>query len=344
MAVTAYPWGSLEPVSRGATRAAVRAGRALRASAAELGHALSDLLELSAELVVKRLELGHVPALSQTPWLGGSGLAIGLTAEPAMATFLASRVLRQREPLTDPREPLSAPLLGLVSALAVEAARKSGLTLSLLGAAPIGDEALIVDAALVLDGRPYGLRAYVVGYAPPADEPSLHALGELVLRVPLVIATTTLQPSELVTLEVGAALLLPPEAGLGEAGPTRGVLVAPASERGIEVQLRPDGRLVVGGVTEARLTVERERPTGDEGETLTDVLLDTPVVVRVELGAVSMSARELAQLGPGDIIETAQRIAEPVVLRVSGREVGRGELVNVDGQVGVRIQKLYEVT
>ncbi len=83
---------------------------------------------------------------------------------------------------------------------------------------------------------------------------------------------------------------------------------------------------------------EPEGPT--EGETLSDVLLDAPLVVRIELGAVSMTAREWAGLGPGDVIETAQRVAEPVVLRVAGREVGRGELVNVDGQVGVRIQKL----
>jgi flagellar motor switch protein FliM len=90
--------------------------------------------------------------------------------------------------------------------------------------------------------------------------------------------------------------------------------------------------------------LERDNPSPNEGETLTDVLLETPVVVRVELGAVSMSAREWARLGSGDVIETGQRIAEPVVLRIAGREVGRGELVNVDGQVGVRIQKLYEAT
>jgi flagellar motor switch protein FliM len=72
------------------------------------------------------------------------------------------------------------------------------------------------------------------------------------------------------------------------------------------------------------------------------VLLETPIVVRVELGSISMTAREWARLGPGDVIETSQRIAEPVVLRVAGREVARGELVNVDGQVGVRIQKLYD--
>ena len=108
------------------------------------------------------------------------------------------------------------------------------------------------------------------------------------------------------------------------------------------VQLNADGRLVLGEPVEARLSVERDKSTPNEGETLTDVLLDTPVVVRVELGAVSMSAREWARLGTGDVIETGQRIAEPVVLRIAGREVGRGELVNVDGQVGVRIQKLYE--
>jgi type III secretion system YscQ/HrcQ family protein len=173
----------------------------------------------------------------------------------------------------------------------------------------------------------------------------LEALGPLTLRLPLVIGAVTLERRELLSLEEGGALLLGDTPLINATGATvtgRGVLVAPLGERGITVELRPDGRLVVGESTEARLSVEPEETREPDGETLTDVLLDTPVVVRVELGAVSMSAREWAQLGPGDVIETAQRIAEPVVLRVAGREVGRGELVNVDGQVGVRIQKLYE--
>jgi flagellar motor switch/type III secretory pathway protein FliN len=73
---------------------------------------------------------------------------------------------------------------------------------------------------------------------------------------------------------------------------------------------------------------------------LTDAVLDSPVVVRVEVGAVSMSAREWAELAPGDVIETGRRIAEPVVLRVAGREVARGELVNLEGELGVRIREL----
>ena len=78
--------------------------------------------------------------------------------------------------------------------------------------------------------------------------------------------------------------------------------------------------------------------TGDD--TLTDAVLEAPVVVRVELGQVSMPASDWAKLRPGDVIETGQRIAEPVVLRIAGRAVARGELVDVDGELGVRIQEL----
>ena len=345
MAVSAYPWGALEPVSRAAARVSAPARQAVRVTTFALGRALTDLLELPSELVVKRVQLGHVPALSQIVWLSQAGLSVGLLAEPALASFLAARVLRRQEPLADPREPMSAPLAGLLAALSVETARRSGLALSVLGAAPIGEEGLVIDATLLLEGRPFAVTSYVVGASAVAPaEPSLGRLGELTLRIPLVIASIALERRDLLSLEVGGALLAPTDAGIPLDGPERGILVAPQSERGVSVELRPDGRVVLGASAEARLTVEREPASNAEGETLTDALLDTPVVVRVELGAVSMSAREWARLGPGDVIETAQRIAEPVVLRVAGREVGRGELVNVDGQVGVRIQKLYEGT
>ena len=67
---------------------------------------------------------------------------------------------------------------------------------------------------------------------------------------------------------------------------------------------------------------------------------DRLMMVRIEIGAVSMTAREWAELGPGDVIESGRRIAEPVVLRVAGREVARGELVNLEGELGVRIREL----
>lgn len=312
---------------------------------------MSELLELPCEVVVRRSRLGKAETTSLAIWLSGEGLQLGVEAEPALATFLASRVLRRSEPLTDPRKPLSPALAGLLAALCVEIARRCGARaplrlveepLQLTGAPALADEATLVDATVILEGRPFSVRVLVllgIGFCP--EEPPLSALGPLLLELPLVVASLTLERSELSALEVGAALLPPPEAALTPNGLGRGVLASALSERGIAVEIRADGRLVVGEVVDARLNVEREKPGQTDGETLTDVLLEAPLVVRIELGAVSMTAREWAGLGPGDVIETAQRIAAPVVLRVAGREVGRGELVNVDGQVGVRIQKLF---
>ena len=65
-------------------------------------------------------------------------------------------------------------------------------------------------------------------------------------------------------------------------------------------------------------------------------------MVRVEVASVTLTAREWAKLGPGDVIETGVPLAEPVVLRVGGREVARGELVSVDGELGVRIREIVD--
>lgn len=340
---SAYPWGALEPVSRAAVQVATSARQALRVTGERAAAAVGELLELPCEIVVRRSQLGRVPALGQTLWLSHDTLALGALAEPALAAFLAARVLRRSEPLSDPREPFSPALAGVLAALAVETARRCGVSTALLGTAPVGEEALVADVTLLLDGRPFSLTLYVVGaLAAKLEEPSLEQLGELTLRVPVVVGSVALERQELLGLEVGGALLFQAGASIDAHAVGHGVLVGPHSERGIRVELQPSGRLVVGEATEARLSVEQSKASANEGETLTDVLLETPVVVRVELGSVSMSARDWARLGPGDVIETAQRIAEPVVLRIAGREVGRGELVNVDGQVGVRIQKLYE--
>jgi flagellar motor switch/type III secretory pathway protein FliN len=77
-----------------------------------------------------------------------------------------------------------------------------------------------------------------------------------------------------------------------------------------------------------------------ERSSIEEAVLDAPIVVRVEVGAVSMTAAEWARLRAGDVIETGRRLNEPVVLRVAGREVARGELCDIEGELGVRIREL----
>jgi flagellar motor switch/type III secretory pathway protein FliN len=72
-------------------------------------------------------------------------------------------------------------------------------------------------------------------------------------------------------------------------------------------------------------------------EATAEALGDAPVVVRVEVGTAQMLAREWAELCPGDVVTLGRKLGEPVILRAGGVEIARGELVQVDGEVGVRI-------
>jgi len=62
--------------------------------------------------------------------------------------------------------------------------------------------------------------------------------------------------------------------------------------------------------------------------------------VRVEIGAISLPAKDWAQLRPGDILETSQPVGSEVTLRVAGKAIALGELLNIEGELGVRITKL----
>jgi flagellar motor switch/type III secretory pathway protein FliN len=117
----------------------------------------------------------------------------------------------------------------------------------------------------------------------------------------------------------------------------------------VRVDLAPDGTIVVGDDSVV-LEVDLENGSFSEGSkmsskddgsnALVEAALDAPVLVRIEIGSVSMTAREWSALRPGDVIESGRRVSEPVVLRVAGREVARGELVDVEGEIGVRVREI----
>jgi len=85
--------------------------------------------------------------------------------------------------------------------------------------------------------------------------------------------------------------------------------------------------------------------SNEENQTATsDVVLEAPLVVRVELGAVTLPAHEWAALGEGDVIALGRRVSEPVSLRIAGVEVARGELVDIEGELGVRLRERVKFT
>lgn len=72
------------------------------------------------------------------------------------------------------------------------------------------------------------------------------------------------------------------------------------------------------------------------------LLDDITVAMVVELGRVMVSAADVVQLRPGQVIELSRAPGEPVDLVVDGKRVGKGELVEIDGELGVRILSLVK--
>jgi flagellar motor switch protein FliN/FliY len=69
-------------------------------------------------------------------------------------------------------------------------------------------------------------------------------------------------------------------------------------------------------------------------------LHDVPVLVTVELGRTTLPVRTVLGLGAGALIELQKLAGEPVEVLVNDRLIGRGEVVVVDDNFGVRMTEI----
>ncbi|HEY6560916.1 MAG TPA: FliM/FliN family flagellar motor switch protein [Polyangiaceae bacterium] len=350
--ISPYPWHALRRVTR-ETLSAQRAARRRIFRIVELERlaaAAAEVLQMDVSFTPR-----DPPALGaeSTTWsrlrfqsVEGDAL-FSLSPSPALANALLSRILDRPVALGLAERPLDPVLLGALTALVVEIARRTGAAAPLRGtmSSTEPETELSLEVTVALDGRPYELLVAVNG-AGQATRPDaaleLRSLGELPIRLPVVVALATLERAELAALEPGDAFVPGPALTLEGAKRGAAVLAGAVSEHGVAVTLTEQGGLVLRGERVGLGVDGGSHMTDSEqtGDAVNRTALEAPVVVRVELGSVTLLAREWAELRPGDVIETGRRVAEPVVLRVAGQEVARGELVNVDGELGVRIQTL----
>lgn len=269
--------------------------------------------------------------------------------EPAFAAACVARVLKRSQPsFIDPARGPSDALAGAAAAVFVAAWRRAD-------AATLGQ---LIDARTshftLMHGAAWSeLRARVAGVdyrgvlivtegwlhheTHVVSSPStLRALGETPIALAIVGARAISTHAELSSLRVHD-VWLPPAWTLGGQpfeGPV--TLAHGRSERGVAAQLGQGGRVMLGRELVSVPWTEEAPMKATEHPTV-EVLADVPMVVRVELGAVEMSARAWADLAPGDVLTVGRKIGESVVLRASGVEIARGEMVDVDGEIGVRI-------
>jgi flagellar motor switch/type III secretory pathway protein FliN len=369
--VLPFPWGSLDAVTRaeaGALRDARRwLARHVRPHA--IDGACRDLLDAEVEVRVGRVQ----PASAQPAAADDVGVLIAgaeggayaalVEAEKTLATHLVARALRRPAPalLTDEPEPLSR-IAGAFAAVVMAVLRRAhtGGATRVLGAGParetsahafdrLGPDPWAVSLTVLMDNEAYAARVVVSGAAvlssptPPWSSPVLAALGGTPLAIPVLAAATSVALADVESLRPGDAILPRPgeriwplSRGRRAEGPVPVWLSPPSSDLGVRGHLALDGRLVLTGELES--LVDAEAPMDpDANAALVSVLADCPVLVRVEIGEAQMSARDWATVGRGDVIPLGRRVGEPVVLRVGGVCVARGELVQIDGEVAVRV-------
>lgn len=341
-----YPWHALERVERRSVRQAGRALRLAKAAGArtlpQVGAELSELVGAEVELFVRSVGRARRPVGAREMVVAlGDSLTLGLALEPDGVVALLSRILGRQVSLAEPELGINEPLGGALAALACEAARRLSPEPVRLVDAP-DSQPVELELTLLVDGRPYALavRAWA-SLLEPELEPNLALLADTRLELTLVVALSCARREELESLQVGDAWFPGEGWFIGRDLTGRAVLASGASERGVWVDLAPNGEVVLRQGTAAlpQDTMGTEPSSTNE---LGEVALEAPVVVRVELASLSLTARDVATLRPGDVLETGRRVGGPVLLRVGGRVVAKGELVDVEGELGVRIREIME--
>ncbi|HVZ31700.1 MAG TPA: FliM/FliN family flagellar motor switch protein, partial [Polyangiaceae bacterium] len=241
---------------------------------------------------------------------------------------------------------LDAALRGAGAALLLETARRAarGEAPELVAeVAPAAEWLLCGSVTLRLADKPYAVEWFMeaFGRAPALRRTprGLGALGQIPLRVPWVCAVSSATLSMLEGLSMGDVWIPGSQAWLaGEPALTAALLAPARSERGFPVRVS-SGRTVLGAGAVA-VVEERDAAMSQDESELEQVVGETPLVVRLELGALEMTASEWAALRPGDVVASGTRLADGVVLRTGGREIARGELVDIEGEIGVRITRV----
>lgn len=285
----------------------------------------------------------------------------------ALGAAVAARAVRQNAPrVHDPSKVVAPAVAGAVAAVLSAIARRAhaGSPLRVIAAGPGAVLARDLAAAagatttatlsVTIEGEVFGARCAVPDAAevalprPALSTATLVELGDVPLSLPIVIATTLASRADLDALSPGDAFVptevsvTAPPGSTALVGPV--ALVAPHAERGLGADLAEDTRLVLRGPSEShpwdveKISVATKTSSNTSSpEPVASALDDAPVVVRVELGALEMKAREWADLGPGDVVTLGRKLGEPAILRVGGVELARGELVQVEGEMAVRI-------
>ncbi len=372
-----FPWHQLPALTLADLTAERTAKQAVESQLdlTRLPHVLNQLfmMELTGAGVQRSRITSERKQLGCQFLLRGKDLVIFLSLEPPLVAQVVRRVLGQ-PPRVDSNAALGPATTGAALAILAELARRISRDVPLVPdfslsqdgrAAPIAlgaQRALALDFWARLDGVSYAGFASVThdrGVAQREPTALESAQGAVNVVLPLVLARCVLEADDYQSLCIGDVILPEDptqlawtkqhEGGRPIPDQTTAWVCSPGATRALTLSAS-NGKLCLAGSGnlsyDAPVTSKpapRAAPKqGIPDVPTADVIMDAPVVIHIELGSVSLSAQSWLGLRVGDVVCSEVAVGRPVTLRVAERAVAEGELVTVDGQIGVRIQRFFK--
>lgn len=324
-----FPWDRLEPVEP--AHAVALRGWAAAGPARDLAgsiDALTEVIGARAELSVGLPRAGALPpeAAIATVLLEGE-VPVAMTLEGELADELIGRALGAEVPegAVGPLGELERGVLAYVIGRWL-AGSPWRVVAVLAHPAPIVAAGLELrwPLTVTLDGAAHPVSLWL-GPRAPTRAPRWGAhLNDVVVTITPRVGWARLSASAIEALRIGD-VIVPDALSMGPDGGSARLWVGTRSW-----DARAEG-------TAWRVTERRDAM--DEAELLRDAA-NEEVELTVELARLTKPLAEIAGLAPGAVIETGAAIGGEVTLRAGGAVVARGELVAVDGELGVRILAL----
>ncbi len=86
--------------------------------------------------------------------------------------------------------------------------------------------------------------------------------------------------------------------------------------------------------------VDQEHQSGTDAAAEVAHYLDIPMKVRIQLGQRLLKIREILQLREQSIIELPKSAGENIDILINGRLVAFGEVLEMEGNAGIRLTNL----
>ena len=74
-----------------------------------------------------------------------------------------------------------------------------------------------------------------------------------------------------------------------------------------------------------------------------NIIYDVPVNISAVVGCAKIKVSQLLKLGRGAIIELDKKVGDPVDIYVNNRSVAMGEIVVVDGNIGITMTEIIKM-